>query len=176
VAGRVFLFVLSVSSSALNRVGFQFVLPTSSFLVRSSKPVPTRLFSCCCSLVCSVAATRFHLTAPLFDLPPTEFLSATGSFVAMTTLSPSAAEHASCASVPLPAGSLVPVAKNSSFCQRPRSEIWAPVFLSASRAHSSSHLASRSSCLVLFFHFSVLDVLHLGAGLTAPFGLNIVCS
>jgi hypothetical protein len=108
VAGRVFLFVLSVSSSALNRVGFQFVLPTSSFLVRSSKPVPTRLFSCCCSLVCSVAATRFHLTAPLFDLPPTEFLSATGSFVAMTTLSPLAAEHASCASVPLPAGSLVP--------------------------------------------------------------------
>jgi hypothetical protein len=42
VAGRVFLFILSVSSSALNQVGFQFVLSASSFLVRSSRPVPTR--------------------------------------------------------------------------------------------------------------------------------------
>jgi hypothetical protein len=109
VAGRVFLFILSVSSPALNRVGFQFVLPASSFLVRSSRPVPTRLFSCCCSLVRSVATTRFHLTAPFFALPPTKFLSAAGSFIAVTTLSPSAAEHASCASVPLLAGSLFSV-------------------------------------------------------------------
>jgi hypothetical protein len=63
VAGRVFLFALSVSSSALNRVGFQFVLPASSFLVRSSRPVPTRLFSCCCFLVRSVAAAGLALVS-----------------------------------------------------------------------------------------------------------------
>jgi hypothetical protein len=63
VDGRVFPFVLSVSSSALNRVGFQFLLPASSFLVRLRRPVPTRLFSCCCFLIRSVAAAGLALVS-----------------------------------------------------------------------------------------------------------------
>jgi hypothetical protein len=51
-----------------------------------------------------------------------------------------------------------------------RSGVLLPLFVS--RVHRSFHPASRSSCLASCFLCSGLGVPHLGAGLTASFGVN----